>query len=228
MGQVHLVGAHDSGRACWQKVLNMVRAYAKTHARRGFVFIDAHTHGMKGPDGKLLFDFHSYPYRGIAPAGSVAHRPTEANPQQIELQVGYIDSIYKDSMGGTTYSGWSCDSLPYFVELDNWDGYSRDVLDQPVKGDIRHWGFDEISWFANQPQWYRHQWLDYAYKWVHANDPAGYAQMPGNRTAALRSVTDPDKITQLTYHCNSTMFDIDGFDDENAIRQVWINDRNNR
>ena len=228
MGQVHLMGAHDSGWACWQKMLNMVRAYAKTHARRGFVFINAHTHGLKGPDGKLLFDFHSYPYRGIAPDGSVSHLPTEENPQRIELRTGYIDSIYKKSMGGTTYSGWSCSSLPYFVELDNWAGYDKNILDKPVYGNIHHWGFDEISWFANQPQLYRHQWLNYAYDWVHTTDSAGYAQMPGNRTAALRSVSDPHKITQLSYYCNSTVFDVNGFDDENAIRSIWVNDRNSR
>ena len=230
MGQVHLIGAHDSGHACWQKMLNMVRAYAKTHARRGFVFINAHTHGLKGPDGKLLFDFHSYPYRGIAPDGSVSHLPTEENPQRIELRVkasGY-DAIYKDSLGGTTYSGWSCSSLPYFVELDNWAGYDINILDKPVYGNIHHWGFDEISWFANQPQWYRHQWLNYAYDWVHTTDPAGYAQMPGNRTAALRSVSDPYKITQLSYYCNNSIFDVNGFDDENAIRNIWVNDRNSR
>lgn len=228
MGQVMLMGAHDTGWAGWQKMLNMVRAYAKTHARRGFVFINAHTSGMKGPDGKLLFDFHAYPYRGVAPKGSTAHKPTDDNPQKIELRVNYVDSIYKKSMGGTTYSGWSCDSLPYFVELDNWSGYDPKTVDQPIEGSYAFWGFDEISWFANQPQWYRHEWLNYAYKWVRTTDPAGYAQMPGNRTAALRSATNPDKITQLTYYCNSTMFDIDGFDDENAIRSIWINDRNSR
>ena len=99
-------------------------------------------------------------------------------------------------------------------------------MDQPIEGSFAFWGFDEISWFANQPQRDRHEWLNYAYKWVRTTDPAGYAQMPGNRTAALRSVSDPYKITQLSYYCNSPFFDVNGFDDENAIRNVWVNDRN--
>ena len=228
MGQVHLVGAHDSGWACWQKVLNMIRVYAKTHARRGFVFFNAHTSGMKGPDGKLLFDFHASPYRGKSPEGSVAHIATQENPQEIELRADL--AIYNKSLGGTTYSGWSCNSLPYFVELDNWSGYDKNLLDKPTTpNDIHFWGFDEISWFANQPKWYRHQWLDYAFKWVRKTDSAGYGQMPGSRGIALRSELNPDKINyRVPYYANSTMFDIDGFDDEYAIRQVWINDRNSR
>ncbi|MBQ4152993.1 MAG: hypothetical protein IJD11_01435 [Oscillospiraceae bacterium] len=227
MGQIHLMGARDSGWKSWHKMISMVREYAKTHARRGFVFINAHTHGMKGPDGKLLFDFHAFPYRGVAPSGSTAHAPSQDNPQEIELQVGYVDSIYKKSMGGTTYSGWSCDSLPYFVELDNWSGYGDgSTIDKPIYGNIAHWGGDEITWFANQPQWYRHYWLKYAYDWVNSTDPAGYAQMPGNRTAALRNSSGG--YQQLTYYCNSSEFHKDGFDDEACIRQIWVNDRKSR
>ncbi|MBQ4152994.1 MAG: hypothetical protein IJD11_01440 [Oscillospiraceae bacterium] len=227
MGQIYLIGAHDTGWACWQKVLNMIREYAKGHARRGFVFINAHTHGMVGPDGKLLFDFHAWPYRGVAPQGSVAHPPTEENPQEIELRVGYVDSIYTKSLGGTTYSGWSCDSLPYFVELDNWSGYEDgSTMDQPIDGSYAFWGGDEITWFANQPQWYRQKWLSYVYHWVHTTDPAGYAQMPGNRTAALRFLDG--SFEQLSYYCNSSRYLEEGFDDEDCIRQIWVNDRKSR
>ena len=225
MGQVHLIGAQDSGFKCWHKVLSKIREYAKAHALRGFVFINAHTHGIKGPDGKLMFDFHAYPYRLTPPAGATAHAPSESNPQKAEIQSGHYDSIYNRSMGGETYSGWSCESLPYFVELDNF-GIDKGNLDQPAYDTHYIWGMDEISWFANQPQWYRHAWLDYAYKRVREVDPAGYAQMPGNRTAALRS---PDgALTQLDYYCNSSLHHKEGFDDENLIRQIWVNDRKTR
>jgi hypothetical protein len=230
MGQVHLIGAKDTNWNCWTKVLTKIRSYAKKHARRGFVFIDAHTHGIKGSDGKLLFDFHAYPIRGTSKPGAVAHAATEKNPQEIEMRVGYHDSIYQRSMGGTTYSGWSCSSLPYFVELDNWNGYDAAGLDQPTVGNAQYdwWGFVEISWFANQPQWYRIDWLNYLYKWVRKTDSAGYAQMPGNRTAAIRDKDNLKSIKQLNYYNNSKLFDPSGFDDEMAIRQIWIDDHNSR
>ena len=224
MGQVHLIGSQDSGWSCWNKVLTKIREYAKTHARRGFVFINAHTHGIK-IGNKLLFDFHAYPYRLTPPAGATAHAPSENNPQKAEIQSLYHDSIYNRSLGGETYSGWSCESLPYFVELDNF-GTDKNKLDQPTYGTHYIWGMDEISWFANQPQWYRHEWLSYAYKQVRTVDPAGYAQMPGNRTAVLR--TPSGALTQLSYYCNSNLYHNEGFNDESVIRQIWVNDRKTR
>ena len=226
MGQVHLMGRNDTGFACWQSVLNKIRAYASEHAGRKFVFINAHTHGVKGPDGKLLFDFHSYPMRGRSPSGSVAHAPSESNPQEIVLQVGYHDSIYQKSLGGITPSGWSTASLPYFVELDNF-GQDLSKLDQPTTGSAEYqwWGLDEISWFANQPKWYRTQWLSNAYQWVKSTDSAGFMEMPGTRTAALRS---GGSVQQLMYHANSRLFLKDGFDDELTIRNIWTADRKAR
>ena len=226
MGQVHLMGRNDTGFACWQSVLNKIRAYASGHARRNFVFINAHTHGVKGPDGRLLFDFHSYPMRGRSPSGAVAHAPSESDPQEIVLQVGYHDSIYQKSLGGITPSGWSTDSLPYFVELDNF-GQDLSKLDQPTTGNAEYqwWGLDEISWFANQPKWYRTQWLTDAYQWVQSTDSAGFMEMPGTRTAALRS---GGSVQQLMYHANSRLFCKEGFDDELTIRNIWVIDRMSR
>ncbi len=226
MGQVHLIGERDDNWDCWQKVLNMIRSYAKRKARRGFVFINAHTHGLVGPDGTLLFDFHAYPSRVVEPDNSMPHLPGEGNPQEGELRVGHIDSIYQKSLGGKTYSGWTCDSLPYFVELDNWGIADASIQNLPVEGQIWCWGYDEISWFANQPDDYRRSWLKYAYEWVRKTDPVGFFQMPGNRTAALRC---PDgKVRELDYYCNDAKFRVGGFSDEETIRQIWIEDRKNR
>jgi predicted transcriptional regulator len=33
------------------------------------------------------------------------------------------------------------------------------------------WGWDEISWFALQPEEYRNQWLLYAHDWIKKTDP---------------------------------------------------------
>ena len=229
MGQVHLIGKKDRDYACWTKALNMIRSYAKTHARRKFVFINAHTHGIIGNDRKLLFDFHAYPLR-IAPAnGSVSHIPTYDNPQKVELREGYSDSIYGRSLGGTTHSGWSCSSLPYFVEFDNfWNGVCDNYIDSPASKNPYCWGMDEISWFANQPQSYRTEFLQYAYDWVRGLSDDGFAEMPGNRTAYMRSSVNQNEFVHHPYVPNNSMFYSKGFDDENTIRNIWISDLSRR
>ena len=218
MGQVHLIGAHDTGWQCYTRVNNMIRDYAKQHARRHFVMINAHSHGITDAAGKLMFDFHQWPMRGKVPDGSVAHRPTEDNPQRLELKIGYGDAIYLKSMGGTTYSGWSCSSLPYTVEIDN---YADDLPNRNTTAS--HWGYDEISWYANQPASYRHQWLSYAYTWVHNTDRVGYFMMPGVRTA--RIYNSSDQLISYMYYNYSTLFSDKGFDDEFAIRDIFVNSR---
>ncbi len=225
LGQVHLMGARDRRWTRWTDLLRKVRSYARDHARRGMVLVNAHTFGITGADGRLLFDFHSFPVRGRAPEGSVPHPPTESEPQEIVPGVGlgkdrrdltYRDSIFTHSLGGTAPSGWECDSLPYFVELDNWNGFDPRLLDRPSFGEeISWWGFDEISWFANQPGAYRAWWLENLHEWIQEIDPVGHLEMPGRRTAALRR---PDgSIHQGMYSASIN----GGFGDEDAIRRLW-------
>jgi hypothetical protein len=228
LGQVHLMGRRDRQWARWTDLLNKIREYARDHARRGFVLINAHTRGIVGADGKLLFDFHSYPVRGRAPENAVPHAPSESEPQEMipgvgmdkkAIELGYQDSIFKRSMGGVTHSGWECDSLPYIVELDNWNGYAKEKLDRPSAGDIDWWGFDEISWFANQPRWYRALWLERTYNWVRTTDAVGCLEMPGRRTAAMRQ---PDGAILQTMYSASVS---GGSGDEDFIRKIWTNSR---
>src|SRR5690606_39745108 len=89
-----------------------------------------------------------------------------------------MDVIYKLSKGVVTPSGWECAHLPYLVEVDNYG-----ISPKPgVPGQEWFvWGYDEISWFALQPENYRNQWLQYAWNWVREHDPNGYLQMPGSR-----------------------------------------------
>lgn len=59
-----------------------------------------------------------------------------------------------------TVNGWSCDHLPYLVELDNYGessapgtrGLSKKRLSKlpgfHIKGECWTWGRDEITWFA--------------------------------------------------------------------------------
>jgi hypothetical protein len=43
------------------------------------------------------------------------------------------------------------------------------------------WGYDEITWFAHQPEEYRNEWLRYAWRWLKEHDPDGFLEMPGGR-----------------------------------------------
>ncbi len=216
-GQVHLIGARDKNFECWTKVMNMIRSYASEHARRHFVLLNAHTHGIKGSDGLLLFDFHRFPSRCKVPDSEIDHVPTEEAPQKVIFAKNYVDSLYGRSLGGTTHAGWKTESLPYLVELDNYVGYYPDRVD---KASADWWGYDEISWFVNQPYWYQRQYLTYANDWVSKTDHGtGHFEMPGTRTAAIRS---GGTITQSYFYPFAAEFYTGGTGVENIIREVWI------
>jgi hypothetical protein len=205
-GQVEIMNRNDRDGAAWDQVLSLVRAHAKQHARRHMVICDGHvpTGGLVR-DGRLLLDFHSFPLR-------VMEVPDK--PQEAVLKVGFSDGIYGRSKGGVTPSGWSCEHLPYLVELDNW-GVSR-TPGKAGAGGIWVWGHDEITWFAHQPKEYRRQWLHYAWDWLQRTDPNAHLQMPGGRT--LRSAGDKLRW----YHANNPSAAVpEGFGDEDAIAEVW-------
>ncbi|MBR6548256.1 MAG: dockerin type I repeat-containing protein [Clostridia bacterium] len=220
MGQVHLIGSSDPGWENWTIVLNKIREFAKENCRRKFVFINAHTYGMYDIDGKLMFDFHMYPSRPAA-EGTVEQAPTETNPQKAFFDPYHNDSIYGKSWGGLTQSGWECDSLPYLVELDN---YGNDVenLYVPDTAAQNCWGMDEISWYANQPDWYRHYFLKYAYDYVTNTAPGdAFFAMPGQRVATLY---DENKNYVSTHYFGySSQNHPNGFDDQQVIKEIWSN-----
>ena len=56
-------------------------------------------------------DFHAFPLR-------IMEVPDK--PQEAILKLGFSDGLYNRSKGGITYSGWSCEHLPYLVEFDNY------------------------------------------------------------------------------------------------------------
>lgn len=204
LGQVHLMNQDDPGDKGWLDMLRRVRGYAAKRARRHFVLCDAHTHGIEH-DGKLMFDFHSYPLR---------IKEVEGKPEQGELAIGYIDSIYRDSKGGTTPSGWKCKSLPYIVEVDNWGASGKGG--QAAIGGCWIWGYDEISWFSRQRETYRNSWLKYAWNWVKKNDPNGHLEMIG-----LRCVADPGN--GLDEYCANKPSPAcpNGSNQEATIKSIW-------
>ena len=208
-GQVEIMNRNDRDLSNWSQVFSLVREYAAKHARRHMVLCDGHVpSGGLLKDGKLLLDFHSFPLR-------IMEVPDK--PQEAILKVGFSDGIYGRSKGGLTFSGWKCDHLPYLVEIDNF-GSSRQP-GKPNAGGIWIWGSDEITWFAQQSEEYRNQWLRYASDWVRKTDPAGHLQMPGSRT--LRSPLDGKRW----YYANTkSAATPEGFSQEEAIREIWSAD----
>lgn len=208
-GQVEIMNRNDRDLAHWSQVLGLVRSYAAKHARRHMVLCDGHVpSGGLVLDGQLLLDFHSFPLRIM----EVPDKPTEAI-----LKVGFSDGIYGRSKGGTTFSGWRCDHLPYLAEIDNF-GVSRQP-GKPNAGGIWIWGYDEITWFAQQSEKYRNDWLRYGWDWVRKTDPNGFFQMPGSRT--LRSPLDGKR---WYYANNASPATPEGFNQEETIREIWLAD----
>jgi pimeloyl-ACP methyl ester carboxylesterase len=205
-GQTELMNGNDRDLAHYSEVLALVRSHAARQARRHMVLCDSHVpSGGLVRDGRLLMDFHSFPLR----IKEVPDRPQEA-----VLERGFSDGIYGRSKGGRAPSGWPCEHLPYLVEIDNW-GASRHP-GTPRQGGIWVWGYDEITWFAHQPEAYRADWLRYARDWVRKTDPNGHLQMPGSRT--VRSPLDGKRW----YFANRPSEAVpDGLGDEAAIRSVW-------
>ncbi|MBR6411468.1 MAG: hypothetical protein IKS35_08825 [Clostridia bacterium] len=213
LGQVYLIGRLDAqnGYACYTDLCNKIHAYAKEHARRHTVLLNAHIHGITGTDGKLLLDFHMWParFREL--------EPTPECPMPASVFPGYLDSIYGDSLGGLTHFGWSCAHLPYLVEIDNW-GCDIPNLGKPDEKGYHVWGYDDISWFANQTRENRARILMEISKRVRELDPDGYFAMPGERIAYIH---DADKVRTAYYYFayakDSCPF---GMDDEDAIARV--------
>ncbi len=204
-GQVELMGGRDPEHRAWDSVLTRVRAYARSHARRGIVLCDAHV-----PSGgilvrqRLLFDLHSFPLR----IDEVPDRPPEG-----VLRKGYLDSLYGRSKGGTTPSGWNCEHLPYLVEFDN---FGRSHREGKNIGGAWIWGYDEISWFARMTRPERDAWLRYSWQWVREHDPNGYVEMPGSRTLAA-----PVEGKDWYWASDPSPACPTGFADEATIRDIW-------
>ena len=195
-GQVEIMDDRDRKRVHWRDVIARIRSYAMKHARRNIVLCDAHVpSGGIVHDGKLMFDLHSFPSRP---------KSLKGQPHKAILEKGFSDSIYGRSAGGLTPSGWSCESLPYIVEIDNF-GSSDHAGEYRESDKIHVWGWDEINWFINQPESYRNEWLEYAYRWVRENDPNGYFQLPLRRFQ----------------HYSASMHDPKGKRQEETIKKIW-------
>jgi hypothetical protein len=197
---------NDPDRKDWAGLLTKIREYAGKHARRNWVLLDAHVpRGDMVKDGVSLIDFNSFPMR----IKEIPEKPYES-----KLEVNYLDALFNKSKGCISPSGWSCKSLPYLVEFDN---YGRKT--PPNEADttsIFVWGWDEISWFAQQPEGYRNGWLKYAFNWLKETDPNGHLQMPVSRMISCPNETNGN------YHANTKSEECPtGYSQEETIKEIW-------
>ena len=204
-GQVWLIGALDNEWSMWYKIVEMVREYAKHHARRGYVVCDAHCHGLITADGHSVMDFNSFPLR---------MREIIEEPMKCVLEEGYLDSLFGRSKGGIHESGWTADPLPFLVEFDNF-GVSK-AQGEPNHNAFFAWGYDEITWFSLQPEEYRAEYLRYANEWINSRYPEGWLQMPSRRmTTISRGNRGIYRANNASGSCPS------GFGDEDVIADIW-------
>ncbi len=204
LGQFSWISSWDPGYVHAASITERIHTYAKAHARRKYVLLDAHVTGMQ-KDGKLLLDFHASPLR--IKEGADSHQGV--------LQVGFDGAIYGVSLGGLTPSGWETSSLPYLVEFDH--GYAYDWPPGECPKQECVWGYDEISWFGlalNESE--RNDFLRYAWNWVRRNDPAGYVEMPGMRDMQAEGETGID-----WYFAHSRDVMAYGYNQEETIKSIW-------
>ena len=215
LGQIELIGMHDANRTYWDTTIQHIRDYAKKSARRHWIILDAHTpKGGMLKEGRSLIDFNSFPMRICA----IPSQPKPGEPQRAELRVNHLDGIYLKSKGCTTPSGWTCNSLPYLVEIDNYG--KKPPLDVADTTSYHPWGWDEISWYAKQPETYRNKWLKKVWKWIKITDPNGHIEMPGYRWLCC-----PNKTNNI-YQANTKSEDCPyGYNQEETIKAIWKKDK---
>lgn len=215
MGQVHLYTANDRGYAETYKLFDMIREFAKTHARRHKVLLDAHTHGVN-VGGKLLFDYHAMPFTRFA----LRDRPGD---KLVLVREGF-------SEGGLNPNGWSANTMPYLMEYDNWGGKMIDdfsTVSVEDRAGMDWWGYDQIAWFANQDKESRDKFLEYTYKWVAVNNKNAYFEVPFCRRLSsakmiVKRADNGEYGIQGRYQINNPSAACPmGFGQEDTVERLW-------
>ncbi len=156
LGQAELMANYDPGRyPAWDRVTTLAREYAKDHARRGIVLFDCHTNiasgGMKVGD-RLICD--------IIGAGLVPNE-TEFAGGAYQCRISHYDDCWLQwigrSAGGKHPLGFTVDACYTILEFDNYGGSGNPGV--PTPDGFYNWGWDDITWFAMQPEQYRNDFL---------------------------------------------------------------------
>ncbi len=213
LGQAKMIGRNDTNNECWAKVMGMIREYAAKNARRHYVLLDAHYPQFFDKNGNILVDFSSFPSRMKVADGQKDHAPSEKAPQECVIAPGHADSIYKLNIRGNSPAGWYTNRFPYLVEIDNY-GINKSKLNK-ASADI--WGYDEITWFAIQPQWYRQKFTEYLIKEIDSFNENGHMSVVGKRWITVV----PGGNGSGCYYAAKKDGHVDYYDDLTFIKDLW-------
>lgn len=141
----------------WDAVLTPARAYARTHARRGIALFDNHdavdSTGIMIGD-RILFDIQG---AGMCPDETV-HEDGVQKCRIIHYDECRVSWIGR-SGGGIHPLGFEIEANFTIIEFDNYGPSSRIPPGVATPQDFFNWGYDDVTWFALQPEWYRNQFL---------------------------------------------------------------------
>ncbi len=141
----------------WDRVLTLARAYAENNARRGIVLIDAHSALDSGGikvGNRLLLDIQ---------AAALVPNETQKKDGAMMCEIKHFHtnplSWVGRSDGGLHPLGFNVTQNITILEFDNYGSNPNGQLGIPTFNAFYVWGYDDITWFALQPEWYRNQFL---------------------------------------------------------------------
>ncbi|MHB8962404.1 MAG: hypothetical protein ACYC5K_04545 [Saccharofermentanales bacterium] len=157
LGQVEMMMEYKTEQyeKYWDLVLQKSRAYARTHARRGIVLFDCHVHLGSGGlkiGSRLLMDIQAAPMNPIETVQKDGALMCEISDYR-DNDAQWIGRI----QGGEHPLGFTVEVNPTLIEFDNYGP----LTGQGVSNGNGYgaWGYDDVTWFALQPSWYRDQFL---------------------------------------------------------------------
>ncbi len=156
LGQAELMASNDSRNFVhWDRITTLARTYAEVKGRRGLVLFDCHTAidsgGMK-IGNRLICDIQA---AGIVP------NETEYKDGAYQCEIADYHDCWLQwigrSDGGEHPLGFTIEHNYTILEFDNYGGNGNPGV--ATKNAFYNWGYDDITWFAMQPKWYRDQFL---------------------------------------------------------------------
>lgn len=212
LGQIQLFTARDPQFEHLADIIDRIRKYGSKYSRRNYVLISGHisleSHHNIVRDGKIMVDFLPFPLR---------LKSIPDSPLHTCLEMGYIDSVYDKVISGIHPSGWHCENIPMLLEFDNY----FNSLTNP--GKVFPWGTDEITWFANQNEKSRNEFLKYAWDWIWKHTDNCFLSMPGRRVCRVPVYEHKNPYTTMYYCNNKSKACPKGFNQEDVIKQIWSN-----
>jgi len=154
MGQAGMMANQkEANFVHWDKVTTLARQYAKTHARRGVILLDAHVNENFKVGNRLIADLYV-----CCIAGS---NETEIVDDVMMAELKHYQEMGMSGLGrakgGEHPLGFTVDKQYTIIEFDNHGG--NDNPGVPTFHAFYIYGYDDITWFTLQPEWYRNKFL---------------------------------------------------------------------